>query len=91
MQFSVVEGRPLCQISATTDTNRAAFRATALLSLGGVISGPHPYSQPLPGTAVQSQEKADPGQSSLGLGRGSDHVILLNVVLCLSCIMASGT
>ena len=51
---------PLCQISATTDTDRAAFRATALLSLGGVISGPHPYSQPLPGTAIQSQEKADP-------------------------------
>lgn len=61
------------------------------LSPGGVISGPHPYSQPLPGTAVQSQEKADPGQSSLGLGGRSDHVILLNVVLCLSCIMASGT
>lgn len=87
MQFSVVEGRPLCQISATTDTNRQRSG----LSPGGVISGPHPYSQPLPGTAVQSQEKADPGQSSLGLGGRSDHVILLNVVLCLSCIMASGT
>ena len=59
MQFSMVEGRPLCQISTTTDTDRAASRATAQPGWGH-LRPPSLLSARLPGTAVQSQEKADP-------------------------------
>lgn len=90
MQFSVVEGRPLCQISATTDTNRAVFRATALLQPGGVISGPHPSLSHFQGQQFRARRESRSLTVFLRLGGGSDHVILLSIVLCLSCIVALG-